>query len=80
MIRKVFRSGNSLVVALPTESLQQRCLEDVSEGDVALTDDRTGITVKSAAHGIAIMSPEYVSQVDAFIDAYRPALEELSER
>ncbi len=80
MIRKIFRSGNSLVVALPTETLQQLFLEDGSEVDVALTDDRTGIIVKSAAHGIARISPEYVSRVDAFIDNYRPALEELSQR
>lgn len=80
MNRKVFRSGNSLVVSLPPDILDRLHLVDGSEVDVVLAESEDAILLKPVGFTIAEISPEYAARVESFIEAYRPALESLSQR
>ena len=78
MIRKVFRTDNSMVISLPREMLEALALGEGSELDVAL----------DAAAGRIVLSPlrppaddidaTFARQLDDFITQYRPALEALA--
>jgi putative addiction module antidote len=80
MLRKVFRTGNSVVISLPKEALE---LLGIAEGsDVSLDMDRekrqiilSSINAPLAAAGV---DEEFARQVSEFIDQYRPALETLA--
>ncbi len=80
MVRKVFRSGNSLVVALPPEALNRLALVEGSEVDIALDDANVLMTLTPVRTPTAEISPEYARQVTDFIATYRPALEALARR
>ncbi len=80
MNRKVFRSGNSLVVSLPPDILDRLRISDGSEVDIVLAETEDAILLKPVSSAIAEISPEYSARVEAFIEAYRPALESLSRR
>lgn len=71
MVRKVFRSGNSLVVTLPPEVKDLGITED-SEVDVEVEDGRVVIR---PATGI---SRELLEWTDAFIDRNRELLKRLA--
>jgi antitoxin MazE len=80
MLRKVFRTGNSMVVSLPKEALE---LLGIAEGsDVSLELDRekrqiilSPVETSLAAAGV---DEEFARQVSEFIDQYRLALETLA--
>jgi antitoxin component of MazEF toxin-antitoxin module len=78
MIRSVFKSGNSLVVALPGQLLDELALKDGSEVDVVLSE--SGSTIEISPVEKMMISPDFARKVDEFIQAYRPALESLSQR
>ncbi|HEV2108704.1 MAG TPA: AbrB/MazE/SpoVT family DNA-binding domain-containing protein [Thermomicrobiales bacterium] len=80
MTRKVFRSGNSLVVALPSDMVGKLALADGAEVDIDLDEDGRRIVVTPVNTVDAGVSPEYARQVAEFISTYRPALEALSQR
>lgn len=82
MDRKLFRSGNSVVVAIPKEAMD--CL-GVADGDIVSIDlDREArqiiITAAEGENAVAGVDEEFASQVAEFIGEYRPALEELARR
>jgi antitoxin component of MazEF toxin-antitoxin module len=79
MIRRLFKTGNSIVLSLPREALQSLGLTDGS--DVQLEVD--------ALHNSIVITPyvqfiipgidqDFARQVDDFIAHYRPALDELA--
>lgn len=80
MLRKVFKTGNSVVISLPKEALE---LLGITVGsDVSLDLDRenrqiilSSINAPLAAAGV---DEEFARQVSEFIDQYRPALETLA--
>lgn len=78
MIRSVFKSGNSLVVALPGQLLDELHLKDGSEVDVALSECGGSIQISPVEK--LVISPDFAQKVDEFIQAYRPALESLAHR
>ena len=78
MIRSVFKSGNSLVIALPGRLLDELHLKDGSEVDVALSKNGSSIEISPVEK--PLISPDFARKVDEFIEAYRPALESLSQR
>jgi putative addiction module antidote len=80
MVRKVFRSGNSFVVALPPEVLSQLALSEGSELDVAIDSVNNRVLLTPVRPGDSQISPEYARQVADFIATYRPALEALARR
>lgn len=80
MQRRIFRTGNSIVVSLPREALD---VLGVSEGaDVSLELDREEhrliITVAEPAAPAGI-DAAFAQQVSSFIERYRPALETLAK-
>ena len=81
MERKLFRSGNSIVLALPREVIESL---GVSEGDLMTVeldrDARQVIITPAQRDEIAGVDQTFDRQVAEFIEEYRPALEELSRR
>ena len=80
MLRKVFRTGNSVVVSLPRDALE---LLGIREGaDVSLDLDRENrqivITPVEEPLANAGVDEAFAQQVAEFIEQYRPALEALS--
>ena len=80
MLRKVFRTGNSVVVSLPRDALE---LLGIREGaDVSLNLDRENrqivITPVEEPLANAGVDEAFAQQVAEFIEQYRPALEALS--
>lgn len=80
MLRKVFKTGNSLVISLPKDALE---LLDISEGsDVSVDLDRSKkqIVISPVEEPLAVagIDKSFAQQVAEFIDRYRPALESLS--
>ena len=82
MYRKIFKTGNSLVIALPKETLEYLHLQEGSEVVVELDREHRYIVIRPVQ---AILSEggvdeAFASQVDAFIEQYRPALEALAKK
>ena len=80
MVRKVFRSGNSLVVALPADALDALRLAEGSEVDIEVDETHARLVLTPVRPLDPEITPEYVRKVDDFIAAYRPALEALAKR
>ena len=81
MLRRLFKTGNSIVISLPREALDSL---GIAEGaDVALEIDRQNkqivITPAQAPLAAAGVDQDFARQVNTFIDRYRPALEELAK-
>lgn len=78
MLRKVFKTGNSIVVALPKEMLEALHLAEGGEVSVELDADHNQIVIAPATPAVDGVDVEFARQVADFIDAYRPALEALA--
>lgn len=80
MQRKVFKTGNSLVVSLPKDAIEEM---KISEGTiVSVYYDRVtskliieSVDTDQAVEGI---NEEFAQQVSEFIEQYKPALDELA--
>lgn len=81
MIRKVFKTGNSVVVSLPKDAIEFLQIEEGSEVDVELDREKRQIMIKPARPSLeeAGVDPDFASQVSEFIEEYRTALEELAK-
>ncbi len=80
MVRKIFRTGNSIVVSLPKDVLDPLRLVEGAEVDVQLDRERGVITIAPAPSLVAAkgVDEDFARQVSEFIDQYRPALEALA--
>ena len=80
MHRKVFKTGNSIVVALPKEMLEALRIGEGEEVSVELDTERRQILIAPAPAPAAAdgVDAEFARQVANFIAAYRPALEALA--
>ena len=80
MQRKICAIGNSQGVSLPSEVLEKLHLSVGSQVDVKLDADRARIVIEPAkrAKYPKGIDRAFVSQVNDFIEKYRPALEELA--
>lgn len=76
--RKIFRSGNSLLVSLPLETLVLLGLGEGSEVTLRIEPGRQRIVIEPADRVDPGISPEFGRQLDEFIEQYRPALESLA--
>ena len=80
MQRKVFKTGNSLVVSLPKDAIEEM---QISEGSlISVYYDRVTsklivepVDTDQAVEGI---NEEFAQQVSEFIEQYKPALDELA--
>jgi antitoxin MazE len=79
MLRKVFRTGNSVVVSLPREAVEFLGLTEGSDVEVEL--DRAGrqLVVRPLSLDVGDVDEKYAREVNAFIERYRPALEALAK-
>ena len=77
MLRKIFKTGNSLVVSLPREILDALNLSDGSEVTVAVEDGQ--IIIRPVRQGLPGVDEEFARQLVDFIDEYRPALDALAK-
>jgi len=80
VVRKIFKTRNSLVVSLPKEFVQQAGLREGSEVSIVVDPDSKQITIEAAAPPVEDgVDAEFAQQLDTFIDLYRPALEALAK-
>ena len=81
MQRKIFKTGNSLVVSLPKDAIDEL---QMSEGTVvSVYFDRVTkkLIIEPVDSGKEIegISEGFAKQVSEFIEEYRPALDELAK-
>ena len=79
MQRKIFKTGNSLVISLPKESLQQLNLAEGSSINVSVDLEEQRIVLEPVSTLANDINAEFAQQLDAFIEQYRPALEALAK-
>ena len=81
MRRKIFKTGNSLVVSIPKDAIEEM---QISEGTVVnvyydrVTNKLIVETVDTDQEAKGI-DEEFEQQVSEFIEQYRPALDELAK-
>ena len=78
MLRKVFKTGNSTVVSIPREMLENLGIEDGSEVSVELDLKTHQIIIQPAQRSLAGVNEDFARQLTEFIEEYRPALEALA--
>jgi putative addiction module antidote len=78
MLRKLFKTGNSSVVSLPKEMLEQLGLSEGTDVSVELDRANGQIVIRKAAASVAGVDEDFARQLNQFIDEYRPALEALA--
>jgi antitoxin component of MazEF toxin-antitoxin module len=79
MIRRLFKTGNSIVLSLPRQALQSLGLEDGSDVQVEVDISRSALVITPYVQPIVPgLDAEFSHQVEDFLAHYRPALEELN--
>ena len=80
MYRKVFRTGNSVVISLPREVLEALNLHVGVEIEMDLDRENRQVILKPVEVPLAIsgIDEKFAQQVADFIEQYRTALEELA--
>ena len=79
MVRKIFKTGNSFVISLPRESLQQLGLQEGSEVNVAVDQEEGRIIIERTKPPLVNIDADFAQQLNDFIENYRPALEALAK-
>jgi antitoxin MazE len=81
MLRKIFKTGNSLVVSLPKEILEPLGISDGVDVSVELNRANSEIVIRRASDQVVPgVDAGFARQVSEFIEQYRPALEELAKK
>lgn len=80
MIRRLFKTGNSIVLSLPREVLKELGISDGESVNLELDYEQHRVIISPVEKPFAISGVDeaFAHQVDAFIQEYRPALEELA--
>ncbi len=79
MLRKIFRTGNSLVVSLPRETIQTIGLQEGSEITLTVDKKQGWIIIEPVVPQIAGVDAEFAQQLNEFIAEYSPALKALAK-
>ena len=80
MLRKVFRTGNSMVVSIPKDILDELQISEGEEVSVELDSQQRQIVISPVEKAISTDIDEaFARQVDDFIEKYRPALQALAK-
>lgn len=79
MVRRIYRSGNSTVLALPKDMLDALRLREGEDVSVELDAERQQIVITRVALNADGVDTKFARQVADFIDTYRPALEALAK-
>ena len=81
MLRKVFKTGNSLVVSLPKDLLEPLGVKYGMVVSVELDRKNHQILIRPTEMPEAAgLSEEFARQVNEFIEQYRPALQALAHK
>ncbi len=81
MLRKVFKTGNSIVISLPKEALEYLNIREGSEVEVDLNREDHLIVIRPTETPLDVngVDVDFARQVADFIEEYRPALEALAK-
>ena len=81
MLRKVFKTGTSVVVSIPKDALEYLDLSEGADVSVDLDRENRRIMITPIERPLANsgVDEDYARQVSEFIEQYRPALEALSK-
>lgn len=80
MLRKIFRTGNSIVVSIPKNILDELELSEGEDVSVEFDKQQRQIVISPVEKTNAVGIDEtFAKQVDDFIKEYRPALEALAK-
>jgi antitoxin MazE len=81
MRRKVFKTGNSLVVSLPKDLLEPLGMTDGTDVSIELDRKNRQILIRPTEIQFAAgLNEEFARQVSEFIEEYKPALEALAQK
>jgi antitoxin component of MazEF toxin-antitoxin module len=80
MLRRLFRTGNSVVLSLPREMLESLGLADGENVSLTLEREQHRLVITPAEKPLAAagVDEEFARQVTEFIKQHRPALEDLA--
>ncbi len=80
MIRRLVKTGTSIVLSLPTEVLVSLGIKDGESVNLELDREQRRLIVTPAEDPVMPtgVNEEFARQVDEFIQQYRPALDELA--
>jgi antitoxin MazE len=81
MLRKVFKTGNSMVISLPKDALELLGISEGSDVSLDLDREKKQVVISPVEEPLAIAGVDevFAQQVAEFIDRYRPALEALAK-
>jgi putative addiction module antidote len=81
MLRRLFKTGNSVVVSLPKEMLDSLGVDNGAEVSVEFDREQRRVIIKATEKPLPIagVDEEFARQVNEFIEQYRPALKELAK-
>jgi len=81
MERRLFKTGNSVVLSLPKEILDGLGLADGENVSLELDRQKKRVILTPVEKPLAVagVDENFAHQVNEFIEHYRPALEELAK-
>jgi antitoxin MazE len=81
MLRKVFKTGNSVVISLPKDALDLLGIREGSDVSVDIDRENRQVIISSAKAPLVVagVDEDFAQQVSEFINQYRLALEALAE-
>jgi putative addiction module antidote len=80
MLRKIFKTGNSIVVSIPKDILEQLDLSEGEDVSVELDREQRQIVISPVEKPLDVsLNEEFARQVNDFIEEYRSALEALAK-
>jgi len=81
VLRKVFKTGNSMVVSLPKDALEMLGISEGSDVSVDLDREKRQIVISPVEEPLSAAGVDetFAQQVAEFIDQYRPALDALAK-
>ena len=78
MGRKIYRTGNSLVVTLPKDALDQLRMSEGTEVNIKINEKEGVLVISPAEDSLDGVDEVFAKQVGRFIEEYYVALEELA--
>ena len=81
MVRKVFKTGNSLVVSVPREYLEALGIDNGSDVNIELVKDKKQLVITPVPKqpDMGGVDMDFAQQLAKFVEDYRPALDALTE-
>ena len=78
MVRKIFKTGNSMVVSLPSEAEHRLGIRPGTEVDVRINDEEGVVIIRPVPQVQTDITPEFARLVDEFMTEYHDVLQALA--